>query len=944
MSSTGASEAVEVEQLRAEVAYWAGHASHGDDQVAKLQADLKALRAECDRRRAAREEERRQLLRKLDTERSRRWEQSLSLVILLIACVLLIAVVVSSRLEQPARAAGSTSGTCPPCPALLLGSAAAAAVPPMPPPIEDELKRMQDKLKRIDPEDFGGGVLDTSSPHGDRLGRLQREMQRRGTDRGGSDGDGHSDGAADGGRAQRYADRSLSSQWATAGADLLLDPAGDEDEEEHEEEHAEGREESRLSQAREAAVTAQEAAQLQAKAAAAATRDADDQAEQDARSSALVAQACASTPCMHGGSCVAPRTRATGDRGMDGWRFVEGRGGCPPGMQPPRPPDISDVAAAVKLLCEWCIAALGGGYRLSGSGYGGKVELETGDPPGDYLCMPIPLATSHAVGVDGDDDTPSYACDCADGWGGENCEQDVDECAVLEPCNGGASCFDSTTAAALSALSKSDDAATAVGIGDYRCDCPLGRRGKHCDEVAPACATDTERHDDDDDAASRRGHDWKANGAAQRVGGNDGAGEKRGSSSSSRAACANGGVCYTADDAEWSTAATTALLTLLEAGELLPEHQLQEEGDDVAGSRIRRKSVPGVLCACAAGWLGPRCEDDFDECASNPCLGGGTCVQGRPTDGAKSASAASTSGAAAAGAGAGSVPHGSFRCLCPEGRGGSRCEITSATDYAADPALWLAESAPSTCGGEMEQDATETETETKTETETEAAGLTRHFGAGGFFDGRGTSRGLALPPLGRRGRTGDDEPLQPLGLVTFAFWLRPFSLTHSPTALGPGAVLSGLRPRRVILSGSGGARSDGGGGGGDGGAGEPELYLEDGALIFAVAGPGPGRADGDDTAGQGGGGGRVSHRFAWNVPANSWSHVIVSYGAALPSAAGSATSAAGGGGGDTTGGGSAAQQVQKTPFSLLCHFITTDDHFICQDRLGRSIARRCEGR
>ena len=48
----------------------------------------------------------------------------------------------------------------------------------MPPPIEDELKRMQDKLKRIDLEDFGGGVLDTSSPHGDRLGRLQREMQR----------------------------------------------------------------------------------------------------------------------------------------------------------------------------------------------------------------------------------------------------------------------------------------------------------------------------------------------------------------------------------------------------------------------------------------------------------------------------------------------------------------------------------------------------------------------------------------------------------------------------------------------------------------------------------------------------------------------------------------------------------------------------------------------
>ena len=79
-------------------------------------------------------------------------------------------------------------------------------------------------------------------------------------------------------------------------------------------------------------------------------------------------------------------------------------------MELARPADIGDnLSAAVKLLCEWCIAALGDNHRLSGRGYGvrlhalqciqiptpsrfltaliacvlqGKVEKETGDPPG----------------------------------------------------------------------------------------------------------------------------------------------------------------------------------------------------------------------------------------------------------------------------------------------------------------------------------------------------------------------------------------------------------------------------------------------------------------------------------------------------------------------------------------------------------------------------------
>ncbi|XP_031550465.1 fibropellin-3-like [Actinia tenebrosa] len=36
--------------------------------------------------------------------------------------------------------------------------------------------------------------------------------------------------------------------------------------------------------------------------------------------------------------------------------------------------------------------------------------------------------------------------------------------------------------------------------------------------------------------------------------------------------------------------------------------------------------VNGYSCTCAAGYNGTRCENDIDECASNPCVNNGTCT------------------------------------------------------------------------------------------------------------------------------------------------------------------------------------------------------------------------------------------------------------------------------------------------------------------------------
>lgn len=61
-------------------------------------------------------------------------------------------------------------------------------------------------------------------------------------------------------------------------------------------------------------------------------------------------------------------------------------------------------------------------------------------------------------------------------------------------------------------------------------------------------------------------------------------------------------------------------------------------------------TLGSFACACAPGFEGRHCEINRDECASNPCLNGGTCLDGVN----------------------------SFQCLCEPGFGGTRCHIAGA--------------------------------------------------------------------------------------------------------------------------------------------------------------------------------------------------------------------------------------------------------------------------
>ena len=60
----------------------------------------------------------------------------------------------------------------------------------------------------------------------------------------------------------------------------------------------------------------------------------------------------------------------------------------------------------------------------------------------------------------------SFSCDCADGFTGDRCETDVDEC-YGDPCQNGGTCLD--------------------GVNNYTCNCAVGFTGDRCETDVDEC-------------------------------------------------------------------------------------------------------------------------------------------------------------------------------------------------------------------------------------------------------------------------------------------------------------------------------------------------------------------------------------------------------------------------------------------------------------------------
>lgn len=187
------------------------------------------------------------------------------------------------------------------------------------------------------------------------------------------------------------------------------------------------------------------------------------------------------------------------------------------------------------------------GYTCScPAGYGGvDCEIDIDD------CAAEPCQNGGQCS-DGVDD---YTCACAPGYTGANCEFDIDECES-NPCNYG-QCTDL--------------------IDDYQCDCDPGYTGENCEFDIDECESDP---------------------------------------------CQNGSNC--SDGVNGYTCACAPGFT---------GDNCELDIDECASNSCQNDStcIDGLNdyeCACLPGFTGDDCQEEIDECASEPCLNGGACNDG----------------------------------------------------------------------------------------------------------------------------------------------------------------------------------------------------------------------------------------------------------------------------------------------------------------------------
>ncbi|XP_020367649.2 protein crumbs homolog 1-like isoform X1 [Rhincodon typus] len=195
------------------------------------------------------------------------------------------------------------------------------------------------------------------------------------------------------------------------------------------------------------------------------------------------------------------------------------------------------------------------------------------------------------VHVDCIDRVNGYNCLCSPGYEGENCTTETNEC-LTNSCKNNGTCLD--------------------GIGNYTCDCQPGYTGINCETDIDDCASNPCLNG----ALCLEGrNEYKC----FCVPGYQGPNCEIDINECASRPCRNGATCIHDVD---------RYLCVCPPGYkgLNCEVEINEcESNPCQHGGTCRDNIAFYDCLCASGYEGVDCETDIDECASNPCINRGTC-------------------------------------------------------------------------------------------------------------------------------------------------------------------------------------------------------------------------------------------------------------------------------------------------------------------------------
>ncbi|KAF7648099.1 hypothetical protein LDENG_00162070 [Lucifuga dentata] len=325
--------------------------------------------------------------------------------------------------------------------------------------------------------------------------------------------------------------------------------------------------------------------------------------------STIQRESCSSNPCQNGGTCL---------NLLNSFHCV-----CPTSWAGPTcASDVNEcqVYAGTAHACQngaTCVNTPGSFSCTCAPEWSGSlctVRYDDCRNGGSDLCV-------HGMCIDADRVTPGqpkYQCICESGWeappGNAACVADVNECNVpTKPCstNPPVPCYNTQ--------------------GSFYCGaCPAGWQGNgySCQDV-------------DECLANNGGCSISPMVQCLNTMGSFHCGlcppgyEGDGRTCTQTNICANNnGGCYPLATCSSSPGSTLPLCTCPPGytgngygptGCTQTSNICQTNNPCVNGQCVATSSAPGYTCTCSPGWQGAHCEQNIDECASNPCQNGGTC-------------------------------------------------------------------------------------------------------------------------------------------------------------------------------------------------------------------------------------------------------------------------------------------------------------------------------